>query len=287
MTGPAAGRSSVGPQTVALVTGASSGIGAEFAKDLAHRGAGKIILVARREDRLRALAEQIGPQAVVHAVDLTDSVAVDALLQQHPHVDLLVNNAGFGWGSPITEQVDQSSRLLEMIDLNCKALLQLTTHYLPGMIEKRSGWILNVGSIAGMVPMPTMATYCATKAFVHFFTEALRVETRGTGVRVHLLAPGPVETEFFAVAHPGHDRPMGGLFRSPQKVAKEANDALLHDKARLIPGLWVRWAFGALAMVPMPLIRPLAFIANTQLRKVKNPDHTLDGMTATGKGKPK
>ena len=134
--------------TTALVTGASSGIGASFARLLAQRGAAKIILVARREERLQALADELGACATVHVADLSDADQVSKLVAEHPNVDILINNAGIGWGAPLLEQ--RVDRLGEMIDLNCRSLMQLTHAVSPGMVERGRGWILNVGSTAGV-----------------------------------------------------------------------------------------------------------------------------------------
>jgi short-subunit dehydrogenase len=256
--------------TSALITGASSGIGACFARQLSDRGVSKLVLVARRRDRLEALAAQIGHVAEVHVADLTEPDAVDGLLQAYGDIDVLVNNAGFGWGTPLVEQ--EWNRLGQMIDLNCRALTALTHGMVPGMVNRGRGWILNVGSTAGVVPMPNMAVYSATKAFVNHFTEALRIELQGTGVRVHLLTPGPVDTEFFAVARPERDptaeRPLGFLFADAQTVAREALDALVADRPRSTPGRPIRWIYGLAATLPLGVIRPLVSLSSSGLDRL-------------------
>lgn len=250
---------------VALVTGASSGIGAELVRELHRRGTREIVLVARRKDRLIELAEEIGSSARVRCVDLSDPTAVEQLLVDEPRVDLLVNNAGFGYGSLFESQA--SDRHRQMLEVNCQALVRLTSHYLPAMLARGHGWILNVGSVAGLVPMPSQALYGATKAFVNSFTEALRAEVRGRGVTVHLLAPGPVHTEFFQVARPGvTTRPPDSAFLSADRVARETLDALVRGRARHIPGLPVRLGFGVAEQLPMWLYRPVANLAARMVR---------------------
>ena len=255
----------------AIVTGASAGIGASFARALAQRGASRIILVARREDRLQALADELGGGAEAYRADLTNPAEIDGLLKHAGDVDLLINNAGFGWASRFENQ--DFSRLGEMIDLNCRGLVQLTHGCLASMVQKEHGWILNVGSTAGLVPMPGMALYSATKAFVNHFTEALRIELQGSGVEVHLLAPGPVETEFFQVARPDKDdgnRPMGFLFEDADSVANEALDAMLSGHPRSIPGRGIRWAYSFASIMPLTVIRPLVGFAAHGLERILN-----------------
>jgi short-subunit dehydrogenase len=256
----------------AIVTGASAGIGSAFAHELARRGASRIVLVARRENRLRALASALGPVAEVRVADLSKPDEVAQLIEAVGPVDLLINNAGFGWATGFSDQ--RFPRLGQMIDLNCRGLVQLTHGCLPPMLEQGRGWILNVGSTAGLVPTPKLAVYAASKAFVNHFTEALRIELQGTGVCVHLLAPGPVDTEFFAVARPEKDpeseRPMGFLFEGAEAVARQALDAMLADKARSIPGRPIRWAFGLAAILPLSVIRPLVGLGAHGLDRLLN-----------------
>ena len=174
----------------ALVTGASAGIGVCFAKELQARGIGKLILVARREDRLVALASELSVPTEVMACDLGDSTQIQALYERFPEVDVLVNNAGFGKAGSHDTLLASS---LPMLDLNCRAVLQLCDLYLPRMLEQGRGGILNVGSTAGMIPLPSMALYGATKAFVNSFSDALRseVKARGFTSAAWRLAPWP------------------------------------------------------------------------------------------------
>ena len=197
-----------------LITGASSGIGRELARLFAGDGA-ELVLVARGEGRLRELAGELaaeyGVQAQVVPADLSQPAGpgqiMKALAHQHIDVDVLVNNAGFGAHGPVAGI--GVARQLDMIEVNVAALTGLTAVLLPGMLERRRGAILNVASTAAFTPGPNQAVYCATKAYVLSFTEALAEEVRGSGVQVSCLAPGATETEFAAQAGMGSTR----LFR--------------------------------------------------------------------------
>jgi uncharacterized protein len=188
-----------------LVTGASSGIGAEIARELARRGH-NLTLAARREDRLRELADELadthGVRVEVEACDVADAAArerlVAALDERRRRVDVLVNNAGFGTGGRFTEL--DGERELEMVRTNVEAVTAFCTVFVPRMSERGMGAVLNVASLAGFAPMPRQATYAATKAFVLSFSEALHEELAGSGVTVTCLCPGPVKSEFAEVA---------------------------------------------------------------------------------------
>src|ERR671934_3131179 len=194
------------PQTgsTALITGASSGIGEEFARQLAARGHG-VFLVARREERLRALADDLerlhGIRAEVATADLADPDQTEALpgrvAERGLDVEVLVNNAGFTTVGDVHENPD---RQLGMIRVNCEALVALTTACLPAMVERGRGAVIQVASVAGFQPIPVQAVYAATKAFVLSFSEAVSTELRGTGVTMTVLCPGPVATEFVEAA---------------------------------------------------------------------------------------
>ncbi len=189
----------------ALITGASSGLGEEFARQLARENY-DLVLAARREDRLRAVAEQAkglgSPRAEVISSDLGKPGAAQALYRQIGErgleIDYLVNNAGFGTHGQF--QHLPLEREIEEIDLNVSALVALTRLFLAAMVERKRGTVVNVASTAAFQPVPYMATYGATKAFVLSFSEALSVELRGTGVTVTALCPGPTRTEFQDVA---------------------------------------------------------------------------------------
>src|SRR6266480_4553207 len=168
---------------VALVTGASSGIGAEFARQLSQRGY-EVILVARREARMRELASRLQGPAHVIACDLVNDAAslAEKVAALDRPVDVLVNNAGFGTHGHLA-QID-AARDAEQVRLNCEALVTLTHAFLPGMLERRRGGVINVASSAGFQPIPYESVYAATKAFAISFTDALHTELRGTRIRV-------------------------------------------------------------------------------------------------------
>jgi hypothetical protein len=251
------------PYQAALITGASAGIGAEFARQLADQ-AEVLVLCARRLDRLEAMAAKLRqrqPGLTVHvrAVDLGDPAALTGLLDwlaaQTFAVDLLINNAGFGAYGPLAKASPE--RMQAMIDLNISALVRLTLALCPAMVARGRGAILNVGSVAGMVPVPGMATYAATKAFVNSFTESLHAELRGTGVHVSLLCPGPVPTEFSQVASAtGQRGPMPGFVAVPAEAAvRAALGALSRNAPRRIPGVLMRTGMTLAEMLPRPLLR--------------------------------
>lgn len=228
-------------QTV-LITGASAGIGADFARIYAERGH-KLVLVARRIDKLNDLAEQLrsahGVEVVVLSQDLAAAGAAAKLLTQLEsaglQIDILVNNAGFGMRGNVVDLEPQ--RQSEMIQLNCTALTELSRLLLPGMLRRGRGGILNVGSTAGFQPGPHMAVYYASKAYVLMFSEALHEECRGSGVNISCLCPGATATEFADVA----DMNDSLLFRlgtmSSQQVARIGVRGLDRNKAVVIAGL--------------------------------------------------
>ncbi|MBN1411198.1 MAG: SDR family NAD(P)-dependent oxidoreductase [Spirochaetales bacterium] len=211
---------------VILVTGASSGIGAAMAERLASEGA-VLLLVARRWDRLLQIEESIkaaGGNACAYPADLEKgeerSKLLDAVYARFGRIDILINNAGFGWyGFGYTMEIGDS---LRMIDLNVKALVHLTLAVLKRMKEAGAGHIINIGSIAGSLPFQGIAMYGATKAFVESFSMALYREMRDTNIRVSVVKPGAVKTDFFtAAASKSHAQPMpvehSGM--TPGKVA--------------------------------------------------------------------
>ena len=224
----------------ALVTGASSGIGAEFARQLAARGSG-LVLVARSRAPLEALASDLadrhGVRADVVVADLAEEGAAGRIAGEVAarglHVDVLVNNAGFGTHGLF--HTLSASREREEIAVNVQALVDLTHAFLPGMLERRSGAVVNVASVAGFQPDPYMAVYGATKAFVLSFSHALRAEARPAGVRVVALCPGATETAFFDGAGSPHAR-VGRPAR-PEGVVAAALRAVERNRAQVIPGL--------------------------------------------------
>jgi short-subunit dehydrogenase len=247
----------------ALITGASSGLGQEFARQLAPH-ARSLILVARRLDRLEQLKAEIGRTGLVvhcHAADLGDEVQIEALLASlaasGERVTLLINNAGLG-DHGLFESSDWS-RVEAMLDVNIKALTRLSHALLPDLVRAGRGAILNVSSIASLLPLPKMAVYAASKAYVTSFTEALRAEVRETGVSVTALCPGPVDTEFFEIAErpTAEERmPAPEIFKIPAaQVVDEALDAVVRDRARVIPGWLVCTVMTITTLVPIFILR--------------------------------
>jgi short-subunit dehydrogenase len=249
----------------ALITGASAGIGREFARQLAGPAA-KLVLVARRQARLEELRTELlgrnpNLQVEICETDLSKPAAVDALIVwatvQTPPIDLLVNNAGLGdmgaFATADPERVDQ------MMLVNVVALTRLTRGLLPAMVAQKRGAILNVSSSAGFLPMANFAVYAATKAYVTSFSEALRSEVHASGVHVSALCPGPVRTEFFEVAQ---RQPGGPVPREPElvyvKVEEVVADALRgieRNKAIVVPGLLMKFGMLIVRLMPMPLLR--------------------------------
>ena len=224
----------------ALVTGASSGLGADFARELARRGA-SLTLVARREDRLRALQAELagaGAEAEVVAVDLNDPGAPDRLVagaeERRRPVDVLVNNAGFGLYGPFSELDWVRERA--MLELDVIVPVHLTKLFLPGMLERGRGWVLNVASIGAYQPSPLYASYSAAKSFILNFTEALSYELRGSGVVATAVSPGVVATEFLQVAGQRPTRYQRLARMDSPSVARIAVDAMLKGRPSLVPG---------------------------------------------------
>jgi short-subunit dehydrogenase len=224
----------------ALVTGASSGLGADFARELARRGAA-LTLVARREDRLRSLQRELaasGAEAEVVALDLNDPAAPDRLLagaetRRRP-VDVLVNNAGFGLYGPFSSL--DWARERAMLELDMIVPVHLTKLFLPGMLARRAGWILNVASIGAYQPSPLYASYSAAKSFVLNFTEALSYELRGSGVTATALSPGIVATEFLQVSGQQATRYQRLAMMDSPTVARIGVEAMLAGRPSLVPG---------------------------------------------------
>jgi short-subunit dehydrogenase len=213
-------------EDVALVTGASSGIGAALARRIARDGR-NLVLVARRADRLETLArdlEKAGVRAHVIAKDLLLPGAARELFDEVGRrglvVDWLVNNAGFGMAGPFHRLAVQ--RELDVIGLNVQVPVELTGLFLPGMVERKRGAVMNVASLGGFAPGPYMATYCATKAFVISFSEAIAEELRGTGVEVLCVCPGFTRTEFQDKADVDVSSLPGFVWMSAEEVADQA-----------------------------------------------------------------
>src|SRR5436853_4212761 len=229
----------------ALITGASAGIGREFARQLATR-ARTLVLVARREQRLNELCDELrsrNGQLNVHArvVDLCDKTQIDQLVrwleQNKIDIDFLINNAGLGDYGPFATSPPQRND--EMILVNVRALTTLARALLPQMISQKRGAILNVSSSAGFLPIPKFNVYAATKAYVTSFSESLRAEVRGSGVTVTALCPGPVRTEFQRLAQRSGGEPDSApefVYVPVEQVVRDALAAIEADKPLVIPG---------------------------------------------------
>ncbi len=265
------------PNRTCLVTGASSGIGWEIARLLAARGLGVTVVARRRaklEDLATELASRFGVRAEVVVADLTDEASrarpsPTELAQRDLEVNVLVNNAGFTTMGPVHRA--EPATELAMIRTDVEAVVHLCTLFLPGMVDRRSGAVLNVASTAAFQPLPGQAAYAASKAFVLSYTHSLRGELRPTGVTATALCPGPVATGFAEAAGMTDDQAGESLPKvmwvAADEVARQAVAGLDADKAVVIPGLPNRLAsaFGWLSprgmLVPMlakrhPALRP-------------------------------
>ena len=247
----------------ALITGASAGLGTHFALALARQGH-DVILVARREDRLEQLAQVVrdkhGVGAHVFAADLARKNGVaglaEAVSRQGLTVDWLINNAGFGARGAFAE-IDRAVQT-RMIDLNCRALVDLCHTFLPDMIAARSGAILNVASTAAFQPGPWMAVYYATKAFVLSFSEALHEEVKAQGVRVSALCPGPTRTEFADVAGMADSELFQRMAASPEKVVADGLKAIAGNRAVAVSGAMNKVSAASIRFIPRGVARRLA-----------------------------
>lgn len=257
----------------ALVTGASGGIGWELAWLLARDGS-DLVLVARSESKLQELAaalrREYGVQVHVVVADLSEPEAPAAVFrateQAGISVHTVINNAGFGLYGPFLE--NERERQLEMIRLNVLALTDLSHRFLPGMVARGRGSLMNVASMASFVPGPGMAVYYATKAFVLSLSEALSEELRGTGVSVTAFCPGPTRTGFQDVAAVGGTR----LFRSPgvmdvKPVARAGYEAMKQGAVVAVPGIGNRVLVKAMGLMPRGLVRRLSRIVMQQRAK--------------------
>jgi uncharacterized protein len=256
------------------VTGASSGIGADIARELADRGHG-VTLVARREDRLRELAAELSDRVRVEVIacDVSDSDAraglFDEIERRGLTVDILVNNAGIGTIGAITE-TDVADEIAQ-VRINVEAVIDLTTRAVQQMVPRGRGAILNVGSTAGFHPFPGQVGYAATKAFVRTYTEGLRGELAGTGVTVTLLNPGPVRTGFLQAA--GMDERTFAeafpkfMWMPSRDVARTGVDALDGDRRSVIPGLPSQVSTRLFQFMPRRVLLPLLAKTHPGLRR--------------------
>lgn len=250
----------------ALITGASAGIGEAIARELAGRGHG-VTLVARREERLRTLADELagrhGVRAETVGADLGDAAARDGLAAKLDElgleVEILVNNAGFGGGGQLASM--DRERLVAMVEVNCVTVLDLQARYLPGMVGRGRGAVINVASTAAFQPIPGTAVYAATKAFVLSLSEAVHEELKGTGVTVTAVCPGPVRTEFIQAAglEQAERRTPGFVWTSAESIAEAAIEGAEKGKRAIVPGLLNR--AGALTgqhtprMLALPIVK--------------------------------
>lgn len=251
----------------ALVTGASAGLGTDYARLLAADGH-DLILVARRRDRLQALAAELGAAhgiaTYVFPADLARPNAAGdlhaAVTAAGLEIDVLINNAGFGSNGPFADSDEQWE--LDMVAVNIAALVQLTRLCLPAMIARGRGRILNVGSTAGFQAGPYMATYYASKAFVNHFSEALSHELAGTGVTVTVSCPGPVATEFGAIAGNDKTRLFKGRPAASDAIAREAYAAMKRGTRMIVHGVRNKLAVQAQRVSPRGAIHRIALRLN-------------------------
>ena len=248
-----------------LITGASSGIGAAIARELAERGH-NLVLVARRRERLQELGDELsaahGVRAEAIGADLGEAAGRDqverAVAERGLAVEVLVNSAGFGDVEDLADA--DRERMLAMVELNCAALVDLTARYLPGMVERGRGAIVNLASTAAFQPIPGNATYAATKAFVLSLSEGIHGELAGSGVTVTAVCPGPVPTEFVEAAgfESVDDKVPAFVWTSVEEVAANAVAGAERGKRVVVPGLLNR--AGALAgqHSPRMMVLPIA-----------------------------
>jgi short-subunit dehydrogenase len=252
------------PQTeTILITGASSGIGLELAKCFAADGC-RLVLVARNTEALETLAKALRQSRQIEVMVLTADLSLPEtpkrifaeLSAQKIAVDMLVNNAGFGALGNFAEL--SLPRQLEMLQVNITALTELTGLFLPGMIQRKRGGILNVGSVAGFQPGPGMAVYYATKAFVLSFTEALAGELAGSGLKISVLCPGPTETNFSQIARANKARLFKARKMSAAAVAQSGHRAFRSGKVISVPGGSNKLLVFSGRLAPRAVVRKIA-----------------------------
>jgi short-subunit dehydrogenase len=246
-----------------LITGASGGIGLELIKIFAKNGY-DMVLVARSSDKLREvkddLLSQFGVKVIILSKDLSNPKApqeiYDELKKEAVNIDILVNNAGFGGAGKFSET--SLNRELDMMTVNMTVPVMLTKLFLPGMIERKKGRILNVASTAGFVPGPFMSIYYATKAFVLSFSEALTNELKGTGVTVTALCPGPTRTGFQKEANVESSRLFSFYVSNAEDVAKAGYKGLMNKKAVVIPGIFNKLLIQSVRFSPRRAVTAVA-----------------------------
>jgi short-subunit dehydrogenase len=256
-------------KSTALITGASGGIGAEIARELARRGHG-VVLVARRKQRLAEIAEEISDEYGVRAETIASDLSRPSSRSRIPgritelglDVEILVNNAGFATGGPFDES--DPARELEQVHVLVEAVVVLTSTFLPAMVKRRRGAILNVASTAAMQPLPYAAGYSAAKAYVLTFSEAIHQEVQGRGVTVTALCPGPVDTEFWQIAdwevagkRTSDNAVPGPTLISAKDAARAGVEGLDSGKRVVVPGLPMRAAMLATRYIPHAVKLPV------------------------------
>jgi short-subunit dehydrogenase len=261
----------------ALITGASSGIGFEFTKLFARDGF-DLVLVARDQSRLAKIAYEwsrsFDVTVTVIPKDLSQSTAAQEVYREVQNegieVDVLVNNAGFNVYGPFA--ASDSQRELEMAQVNMIVLTQLTKLFLPAMLQRNSGKILNVASTAAFTPGPYSAVYCASKAYVLSFSEALAEELRGTGISVTTLCPGPTRTQFAERADMTETKIFQGRLASAREVAEAGYNALMQERTTLVVGLTNKLLVFSLRFSPRTLV---ARVAKNLLSRAQNPQASI------------
>jgi short-subunit dehydrogenase len=261
-----------GPGHAAVVTGASSGIGAEIARELVRRGH-HVVLVARSADRLHELAGELGSAAQVLPADLTDRSERAHLLERVTSLgcepDILVNNAGLSTLGPV-HRSDPAAEVA-MLEVDVVAVADLCSRFLPGMVERGRGAVLNVASTAGFQPLPGQAGYSAAKAFVLTYSQALAGEQRGTGVTVTALCPGPVATRFAETAGFTDEEAHAALpqifWEDASRVARDAVDGLARGRLVVIPGVANRVSATLAAVTPRSVLLPILSRGHPGLRR--------------------
>ncbi|MGB5711490.1 MAG: SDR family oxidoreductase [Waterburya sp.] len=256
----------------ALITGASSGIGETFARELASRKT-DLVLVARSQDKLEKLATELSSkyqvQTEVVVQDLTESAAgqavFDAVQAKGLFIDLLINNAGFGDYGTFSDR--PLSKQMAMVQLNITAVVELTGLFLPLMQQRGSGAIINISSIAGFQPIPYMSVYAATKAFVLSFSEALWAENKDLGVKILAVCPGPTESQFFNRADfPDSATGLNGItMTTAEKIVQETFKALDKEQSNVVTG-----GFANRMIVNLPRLVPRDLLVDVVGKQFKN-----------------
>jgi short-subunit dehydrogenase len=250
--------------SIALVTGASSGIGEQFARQLAARSY-RVAIVARRRERLERLAEELGGQERAVPIEADLAVAEDRdrlaerIEQLGANVEVLVNNAGVGVYAPFVESAREQE--LRQLRVDVEAVVDLMARYLPGMVRRARGAVINMSSTAGFQPLPYNAGYAAAKGHVLLLSEAVNEEVKESGVSVTAVCPGPVPTEFQATNDAGYfaDKLPKITFVSAERVARDALAAADRGRRSVIPGgLQVRATFAPNRLAPSRLSVPIA-----------------------------